>query len=94
MTTSPPFGAGAVSVTVPMETVPPITDDGESVMEVGVVASICRVAVFETDPAVAFTVASTCFVTNFVLTVKVAEALPLATVTVDGTRADGLLLES
>ncbi len=94
LTTSPPFGAGAAIVTVPTEAVPPATVEGERLTEDGVIKSIVRTAVFETEPLVAVKVANACLDTVFVVTVKVADDFPPATVTEAGTIADWLLLDS
>jgi hypothetical protein len=94
LTTRPPFGAGAVIVTVPTEELPPVTVEGERLTEAGVMTLIVRIAVFATEPLVALIVACACLVTAFVVTAKVAEDFPLGTVTEAGTTADRLLLDN
>jgi hypothetical protein len=46
VTTAPPAGAGPVKVTVPVEEVPPTTEAGFKVTELGAGAVIVKVAVF------------------------------------------------
>lgn len=86
-TTVPPFGALPVSVTVPVEGLPPGTDVGERVMLLTPAGLIVRVAVTEVLPSEAVIVALVTDETLFVLTVKVAVVEPAATVTVAGTVA-------
>ena len=95
-TIAPPDGAAAVKVTVPWDEAPPIrlagltvTDD--SAADCGLTVSI---AFFETplyEPVIETLVAEE---TELVETVKVAVAAPAATVTLAGTVAAALLLDS
>ena len=50
VTSAPPPGAGPLSVTVPVGTVPPRTDVGLTVTELRVTAVTLKVAVFVTVP--------------------------------------------
>ena len=93
-TVTPPAGAGPVSVTVPVEGDPPITEAGFSETLTGVMAGrMVRTAVLVTPFWLAVIVELVAEVTDVVVTVKFAVALPAATVTFAGTVA-ALLLES
>ena len=98
-TTNPPDGAAAVSVTVPSDPFPPITDVGlsetaESAAGGGTGVTV-TVAVRVTLPALAVIVTGVDVVTTLVPTANVAVVEPCATVTLAGTVAtDVLLLES
>jgi hypothetical protein len=88
LTTAPPVGAALLSVTVPVEEVPPATDVGltltpESVAPAGAVVTV-RIAVRLTRLYRAVIVAVLLEVTAYVVTVKVAVVAPAATVTEDG----------
>lgn len=93
-TVTPPEGAGPVSVTVPVDADPPTTEVGFSDTLTGAIAGrIVRTAVLVTPFWVAEIVEFVAEVTDVVVTVKFAVALPAATVTLAGTVA-ALLLES
>jgi hypothetical protein len=53
VTTAPAEGAGPVSVTVPVDDVPPLTEDGLSVSELSVAAVTVKFDVLVTVPSVA-----------------------------------------
>jgi len=97
VTTEPPGGAPAVRLTVPVEVFPPVTSIGFRInwetltLDAGVMV---REACAELDPSVAVITAVVVVVTDVVVTVKEALVLPAATVTLLGTLADPLLLES
>jgi len=92
LTASPPVGAALEIVTVPVEDAPPITVVGANASAEAVGAVIVRVAVWEVAFAVAVIVAVVLAATAFVVTVKVADVAPDATVTEAGTVAAALLL--
>jgi hypothetical protein len=92
LTTTPPVAAGPLMVAVPVEVAPPTTEVGFKVTDERVGALTVSVAVLETDPSFAVIVAVTFAAIAMVLTVKVLEALPEATVTDAGTVADVVLL--
>jgi hypothetical protein len=98
MTCTPPAGAGALNVTVPLEDCkPPTTLVGFSVSEVSVGAgggTGCTVseAVRLTPPYAPEMVTAVDAATALVLTVNVALVAPAATVTLAGTRATVVLL--
>ena len=97
VTVAPPDGAAAVRVTVPVELFPPLTLVGLRVNEerVTVPAGVMvNVACCELLPNVAVITAVVVVVTEVVVTVNEAPVLPAATVTLLGTLADELLLES
>src|SRR5687768_2952917 len=88
-TAAPPLGAGALSVTVPVEVPPPVTLDGfsvsdDSVMTGGVTVreAVALAPLYDAEIATDVDEA-----TWLVLTVKVAVVVPPATVTLDGTLA-------
>ena len=97
VTVAPPEGAAAVRVTVPVELFPPLTLVGfrvseESVTDVAgvMVSEACA----ELLPSVAVITAVVVVVTDVVVTVNVALVAPEATVTLLGTLAEPLLLDS
>src|SRR5882762_2705587 len=100
-TTAPPLGAGALSVTVPVEGEPPMTLLGFSVSEVrvgpeGGTGVTVRVAVccWDVPASEAEMVTGVELATAMVVIWNVAMAVPAATVTLAGTVAtDVLLLE-
>ena len=96
-TTTPPAGAGALSVTVPVALLPPhtevgliVSDSSETEPDGGLTVSVaCR----ETLPALAVMVTCVVLETCWVAMVKLAEDCPAGTVMEPGTLAtDGLLL--
>jgi hypothetical protein len=93
VTMVPPVGALPVSVTFPVEELPPITLVGLSVTPLGTGALTCKLADFETPDRVPVIVAVTFAATGTVDTVNVLDVVPAATVTLDGTIAIALLLE-
>ena len=84
LTVIPPVGAFPLSVTVPMEEVPPTTEVGDTVKVVSVGGVIVSVAVCEVPARVPVMVADTVEATGVVVIVNVAEVAPAATVTVEG----------
>src|SRR5664279_5512457 len=95
-TEMPPLGAALVKVTVPVEGAPPVTlaglrDTDESAVDDDAMASV---ALLLTPLLLAVIVAVAAVVTTVVATVKVAVVLPAATVTIAGTVAAVLLLDS
>lgn len=97
-TTNPPDGAAAVSVTVPCDPFPPTTDAGltetaESAAGGGTGVTV-NVAVRVTVPAFAVIVTGVDVVTALVPIANVAVVEPCATVTLAGTVATVLLLDS
>ena len=90
-TTRPPVGAGVLTVTVPVEGLPPTTEVGETVRLESVGGVIVNVALTEFPESVPVTVADVEVVTVDVVAVKVAEVAPAATVTLAGTFALALL---
>lgn len=98
ITSAPPAGAGALSVTVPVEDcVPPITLDGLNVKEetVGSAGTTVRDADLLVPPYDAVMVTAVEEATWFVAAVNVAVVEPAGTVTLDATvAAEVLLLES
>ena len=97
-TTVPPLGADALSVTVPVEELPPVTLVGlrPSEVSVGPAGGVTVSEAVRVVPlSVAEMVTEVDAVTELVLTVKVALVAPPATVTLAGTVATlVLLLES
>ena len=84
----PPGPAGTLKVTVPIEEVPPTTDVGESVKLLKTAGGVMvNVAVTETVPALAVIVEVVVAVTTLVVTAKVAEEAPAATVKLVGVTA-------
>ncbi len=94
VTTRPPVGAAEPMVAVPVLEAPPATLVGETVMLVRAGGVMVRVAVADVLLALAVMVAVVFAATGVVDTVKVAVVAPAATVTVLGTVALVLLLES
>lgn len=95
LTVAPPEGAPAVSVTVPVELLPPPTLVGFRVSEESVTEDaglMVRDTCCELLPSVAVMVAVVVFVTDVVVTVKVADVEPEGTVTLLGMLAEELLL--
>ena len=84
-----------LSVTVPVELVPPRTDVGFRLSALNVIGAwlTVRVAVFVTAPAVAVMTALVVALTAVVVTVKVAVDAPAATVTDEGKAAATLSLD-
>ena len=95
-TVAPPDGAAALSVTVPVELLPPLTLVGLRLSEESVTLPLAGVMVSEACcellPSVAVITAVLVVVTDVVVTVKDADVEPAATVTLLGTLADELLL--
>jgi hypothetical protein len=94
LTTKPPANAGFTRATVPVDVAPPATDVGfrERVESADGGLTVSR-EVRTTLPADAVIVAVCGEATVVVVTVKVAEVEPCATVTLAGTDAAALLLE-
>jgi hypothetical protein len=93
-TTAPPPGAGPFSVTVPVEPLPPNTEDGARERDDCEGGSTVRLADLVTPPYSAEIVAAVELGTATVVTEKVALALPPGTVTLAGTVAtEGLPLD-
>jgi hypothetical protein len=86
-TVMPPVGALPVSVTVPVELVPPVTVAGLRVRVESAAGLTVRVAVLLTPPAEAVIATGVWAATGVVRMVNVAVLLPYATVTVTGTVA-------
>lgn len=80
----PPEGAAPESVMVPVLDEPPVTDVGEKATLLTTGASTVRVALAELPFAPAVSVSASFEVTDDVVTVKVAVAVPALTVTEDG----------
>jgi len=101
-TGTPPAGALALSITVPVALSPPVTDDGTIVNPVmvpvlGPPEPLGGVMVKPADTLladVAVIVALVVELTGVVVTGNVAEVCPAGTVTVGGTPAAGLLLDN
>lgn len=91
VTEAPPGPAAPLSVTAPVELLPPNTDVGETVRLVSVAAFIVSVAVLVTLPATPVIVAVAVVETALVFTVKVAEVEPAAMATLAGSVALALL---
>lgn len=98
LTTLPPDGAAALNVTVPVELFPPTTlvgfNDTEETVGPPLGGVMVSEACCELLPNVAVITAVVVVVTEVVVTVNEALVLPAATVTLLGTLADELLLES
>ena len=87
LTTSPPVGEGAPSVTVPVDEDPPVTEAGVIVTAFGAGGVISNVAWKEALPWLAVIVADTPVLVADVVMVKVAVVFPAATVTAGGGAA-------
>ncbi len=85
VTTAPPLMAGPLRVTVPVEELPPGTDVGLKLTELGVATVTVNVALPVTLFAVAEIVTPVLLATGFVVTGNVAVVAFAATVTVAGT---------
>ena len=95
VTTRPPAGAAALSVTVPVVAAPPTTDAGLTATVLSATAGFTvRVAVFATPPYVAVIVAAVAAVTENVEIAKVAFVCPAGTTTVPGTNVAVLFVFS
>jgi hypothetical protein len=93
-TTAPPAGAGPFSVTVPVAPVPPVTLAGPMFNAEGTGGSTVRDTVCEPPPYEAEMLAAVDVATALVVMLNVALVAPDATVTLAGTDAAPLLLES
>ena len=91
LTTIPPVGAAPLSVTVPVEVEPPVTEVGLTLKLDGEGGVTVSVAVTDFPPAVAVMVAGVEDETGVVAIVKVAVVAPPATVTLAGGAALPLL---
>jgi len=90
--TEMPLGPdGPLSVTVPVEELPPITDVGFRLTEINVAGVMVSVADFAAPPLPNVIVAVVCALTGIVVIAKVTVVAPPATVTVVGTVASTLL---
>jgi hypothetical protein len=93
VTVAPPAGADAVSVAVPCEGLPPVTEEGERLIEASAAGGGCatgvtvRLAVFLTPAYVPVMTTVTAEVTDDVLTAKIACVDPPCTTTYCGTVA-------
>ena len=96
VTTAPPVGAWAFSVTVPVELVPPVTLFGFRVTEASVAADGTTVIVVAwVDPYVPWIVTGVALATDVVVTLNVALDPPALTFTLAGTCAtEALPLDS
>src|SRR5262249_13100675 len=93
-TLAPPASALPLSVTVPVDGFPPTTVAGLRLTPLAWSGTTVRVADFWTPPNVAVIEAGVGAVPGLVLIVNVAVVAPPATVTLDGTVATALLLDS
>ena len=91
VTETPPVGAAPVSVTVPVELLPPTTDVGVLV-SVDNVGALTVSVVVRVTPYVPEIVTEVFAVTGVVVMVKVADRAPAAIVTLAGTCAADVLL--
>jgi len=92
VTVRPAAGALALSVTVPVELVPPVTVAGLNATLVTVGGSTVNVAVTMTVPVVAVQVIVVPVLTELAVTMNVCEVAPAATATLDGAgNAAGLV---
>jgi len=94
VTTAPPDGASPLRVTVPVELLPPVTLVGFRVSEPRAAGVTVKVADSVAPAYVPEIVTLVLVKTVVVITVKAALVLPAATVTLLGTLATALLLES
>lgn len=92
VTKTPAAGAAPVSVTVPLEGLPPVTEVGFRLMELRRGAVTVRVAFLVTALYVAEMVTAVLVATGFVVTVNFAVVAFAATVTLAGTTATPVLL--
>ena len=90
-TEKPPVGAGPLSVTVPVEETPPMTDVGATLTALTVGGTIVKVAELVLVPRVAVIEAGVLVATPVVVIVNVPVIDPDGTVTVAGTVAAALL---
>lgn len=90
-TETPPVGAGPVSVTVPVDELPPVTVLGENDTALGTGGEMVRIAAAEALWALAVRVAVADAATGVVVMENVAVVAPAGTVTVAGTVARLLL---
>jgi len=86
-TTTPPVGAGASMVMVAVDVLPPATDVGERVTEIGAGPRTTSDVVTVTPLFVALSVAVALLWINVVATLNVAVVAPAVTVTLAGTDA-------
>lgn len=93
-TCAPPAGAGPLSVTVPVAGTPPVTLAGLTLSAEAAGGSTVSVTLCEPPPLEAVMLALVDAATALVATLNVALVAPAATVTLAGTVAAGLLLES
>ena len=93
-TTIPPLGALPVSVTVPMEELPPVTEVGLTLTELRATGLIVKVVCTVFPLKVADSVDVTVLVTVLVVTVKLPVVEPAATDTLAGVCAAELLFVS
>ena len=92
-TTAPPAGAAALSVTVPVDEIPPVTAAGFRLTDASVTGTGFTVSVAVCVPLyVPVIVTGVTAATANVVTVKVAVVAPAATVTLAGTVAAVVLL--
>jgi len=91
VTTAPPVGAALLSVTVPVEEVPPTTEVGLNVTVLTPLANTLRAA-DRFIPYVPEIMTTTVLATGLVVTVNVAVVAFAATVTLAGTRAAFVLV--
>ena len=85
---APPAGAAAVRVTVACEVAPPVTEVGLSVIDESEAGApflvTVRVADFDAAPTSALIVTTVSFVTDVVVTAKLADIWPAGMVTIGG----------
>ena len=91
VTAAPLAGAAPLSVTVPVELLPPTTEVGFSVSDDKLAAFTVSVALCEA-PSIPEIVADVLAATGLVVTANVADVLPPGTVTEAGTCAADVLL--
>jgi hypothetical protein len=91
VTTFPPVGAWPLSVTVPVDGLPPIRVAGASVKVVNAAGTTVRNALIATPPEAAETLTFVVEETGRLVTVKVPVLKPAATVNVEGTVAAEVL---
>lgn len=81
---SPDAGAAPLRVTVPVDAVPPVTEEGENVTDAIDNPVRLTVAFFVEDPSVAVIVSASALAIKWDVIVNVAVFAPVATVTVPG----------